>query len=93
MADLSRRGILGALICSPAIVRASSLMPVKVLGDYSVGLYAQLTAITRQAYVPMKTIDLYWSEPLFREMMVKTTEENNFSSSQAVFEALNAMAN
>ena len=26
---LSRRGLLGALICAPAIVRASSLMPVK----------------------------------------------------------------
>ncbi len=26
---LSRRGILGGLICAPAIVRASSLMPIK----------------------------------------------------------------
>lgn len=29
MTDLSRRGLLGAIICAPAIVRASSLMPVK----------------------------------------------------------------
>ncbi len=28
---LSRRGILGGLICAPAIVRASSLMPIKAL--------------------------------------------------------------
>lgn len=30
-ADLSRRGLLGAIICAPAIVRASSLMAVKTL--------------------------------------------------------------
>lgn len=29
-AALSRRGLLGAIICAPAIVRASSLMPIKV---------------------------------------------------------------
>lgn len=29
MTNLSRRGVLGAIICAPAIVRASSLMAVK----------------------------------------------------------------
>jgi len=29
--NLSRRGLLGAIICAPAIVRASSLMAVKTL--------------------------------------------------------------
>lgn len=30
MSGLSRRGLIGAIICAPAIVRASSLMRVKV---------------------------------------------------------------
>ena len=29
MTNLSRRGLLGTIICAPAIVRASSLMPIK----------------------------------------------------------------
>ncbi len=33
MTQLSRRGLIGALICAPAIVRASSLMPVKPWGQ------------------------------------------------------------
>lgn len=33
MTSLSRRGILGSIICAPAIVRASSLMAVKVWHD------------------------------------------------------------
>lgn len=38
--DLSRRGLLGAIICAPAIVRASSLMAVKVLPTEWCGLKA-----------------------------------------------------
>lgn len=35
-ADLSRRGLLGAIICAPAIVRASSLMAVKAHKEWLV---------------------------------------------------------
>lgn len=44
--SLSRRGLIGAIICAPAIVRASSLMPIKsklVAGDT---IYIRLPLMT-----------------------------------------------
>lgn len=44
-AALSRRGLLGAIICAPAIVRASSLMPIKAVRppDLMAALIASMT--------------------------------------------------
>lgn len=38
--NLTRRGLIGAIICAPAVVRASNLMPIKVFRPdvYSAGL-------------------------------------------------------
>jgi hypothetical protein len=46
MADLSRRGILGAFIAAPAIVRASSLMPVKQMFAPAAVIPARNTLLT-----------------------------------------------
>lgn len=43
MEKLSRRGLLGALICAPAIVRASSLMPVKALLGFDSAIAEMIT--------------------------------------------------
>ena len=65
---ISRRGFiagLGALIAAPAIVRASSLMPVKALpaGSSCLSLYAELCDVTRKAFVPRLFIQLYAASP------------------------------
>lgn len=75
--DLSRRGFLSglgaALITAPAIVRATSLMPVKAL-EQDIGLEAlidpgntypedatleKLIAVTRRAFVPRLYVHLH----------------------------------
>lgn len=79
--SLSRRSLitgLVSLVAAPAIVRASSLMPVKAMPPanwldqaYSLtktqidrNLYADLTDVTRQAFVPRLYVKLYWSDPV-----------------------------
>lgn len=70
--NLSRRGFLGGvvgLIASPAIVRASSLMPVKAV---SFGpTFAELNAITRKAFIPVLVIEQYWGNPDFRTLLAQ----------------------
>jgi hypothetical protein len=44
--SLSRRSFLGAVVCSPAIVRASSLMPIKPFDLGSGDLTAAMTGDT-----------------------------------------------
>jgi hypothetical protein len=77
MIEQSRRGFIGSLIAftvvAPAIVRATSIMPVKAmptLADleaelnreldlYNPGeLYAELQAVTRKAFVPRLYVEL-----------------------------------
>ena len=68
----SRRGFLTRLIsfvAAPAIVRASSLMPVKALsaGKIPQGaftLYDELSEVTRQAFVRRQFIQIYMRAPL-----------------------------
>jgi len=64
---LDRRGFLAGVFsafAAPAIVRIESIMPVKampvmfpIIGPYS-GLYEELQAITRKAFVPRLFIQM-----------------------------------
>ena len=73
----SRRGFLTRLIsfvAAPAIVRASSLMPVKALPRMLTheetmallcqNLYGELSEVTRKAFVPRLFAQIYMRAPL-----------------------------
>ena len=79
----TRRGFvrgLGALfVAAPAIVRATSLMPVRAIDlEFGTGfefsgilpdihnLRAEFTAVTRRAYVPKSFVQLYRSSPILK---------------------------
>ena len=62
---------LASLIAAPAIVRVSSLMPVRgIIQDIEptllmpADLYAELAAVTRRAFVPRLYVQLYKTNPL-----------------------------
>ncbi len=77
----TRRGFitgLGAFFCAaPAIVRATSLMPVRALEDcefeysgfYSVFDRRALADVTRTAFVPRLFVQLYAASPLMDEII------------------------
>ena len=76
METLNRRGLitgLGALfIAAPAIVRASSLMPVKAIDVGHVPyeeMYSEWVAITRKAFVPRMFVQLYVTSPLLGHLI------------------------
>lgn len=50
MTALSRRGLIGAIICAPAIVRASSLMPVKAAK--ALGVFSQPWSYVDHTHFP-----------------------------------------
>lgn len=54
-------GLGAVLITAPAIVRAGSLMPVKVMPQMS--LYEELTVVTRQAFIPRLFVQVYTASP------------------------------
>lgn len=72
----SRRALIGSLIslvAAPAIVRVSSIMPVKaietdiyeeVARSISRQLYGDLADITRKAFVPRLFVQVYHRTPL-----------------------------
>ena len=74
--QLNRRSFfsgLAAAFAAPAIVRAASIMPVKALIlppepeliiPISSGLYADLTDMTRAAFVPRLFVQIYRADPL-----------------------------
>lgn len=69
-------GLIASLVTAPAIVRAASLMPVKVMpadevlarlatghvADMS-DIYAELSAATRRAFVPPLHVQIYLASP------------------------------
>ena len=70
---LSRRTFIGgvaALLAAPAIVRATSLMPVTSLlgldmqSDPYASFYDQITYITRRAFVPRLIVRIEHASPL-----------------------------
>lgn len=79
---MDRRGFLtglSAVICAPAIVRATSLMPINArlaaapLAYRGTPLYFDLMTITRRAIVPDLYAQIYtegegWTKVSFREM-------------------------
>lgn len=67
---LSRRGFLAGLIASPAIVRFSSLMPVKLvylspppLIVPADPLFPELAAVVRRAFIPRLYVQIYQASP------------------------------
>jgi hypothetical protein len=70
---LNRRSLITGLIslvAAPAIVRATSIMPIKALPtvedldtlarkQFTDSLYGDLTALTRQAFVPRLFVSVY----------------------------------
>jgi hypothetical protein len=80
----SRRSFItgmAALIAAPAIVRASSLMPVRgIIMDaapqYAAGsLYGELCAVTRQAFVPRLFVQIWASSPALNAMLQPGQQE------------------
>ena len=75
---LNRRGFLAGVFsafAAPAIVRIESIMPVKampvlfpIIGPYS-GLYEELQAVTRKAFIPGVYAQLYLSNCLLTQDM------------------------
>ena len=66
---------LGVMLAGPAIVRASSLMPVRSIIGSDVPLdYAELMAITRRALVPSLFVQLYQSAPALTAMLDNSLE-------------------
>jgi hypothetical protein len=82
---LTRRGLIGSLIslaAAPAIVRASSLMPVKVMDADLLGvvehydishivpihpsMYDDLVSVTRKAFVPRLFVQMQFASPALR---------------------------
>ena len=69
---------LASLMAAPAIVRASSLMPVKVLPSVEEldaltiimhpDMYAELSVITRKAFVPRLSVQIYETTPLLKAL-------------------------
>lgn len=85
MTDLPRRKFIAgvaALFAAPAIVRASSLMPVRyapLIGSFNApGLVTpkclgqDLFDITRRAFVPRLFVDLYYETPLLKTIGAAT---------------------
>lgn len=84
---LDRRGFLGGLFsafAAPAIVRAASIMPVKVMPTLAdletelqaemelvspVGLNAELADIVRRAFVPRLYVQIYQASPAIAQLM------------------------
>ena len=72
---------LAALVATPAIVRASSLMPVrglimdvpKLVVNYDI--YAELANVTRQAFVPRLYVQLYHASPMMALMAELQAEQ------------------
>ena len=64
----SRRNFLTGLvflIAAPAIVRASSLMPVRIVKSFN---YQELASITRTAFVPRLFVQLYAPRSIFLDL-------------------------
>lgn len=78
---MNRRGFLtglGAMIAAPAIVHAGNLMPVRAIERLilpSSPNFAELTAITRKAFLPRLFVQIYNSSP-FDEALTPPTRFN-----------------
>ena len=67
-------GIVG-LIAAPAIVRVTSIMPVKAMPEQptlqalmGADLYGEMIRVTRQAFLPRMVAQAYREPPLFRDI-------------------------
>lgn len=71
MSVLSRRGLIGALICAPAIVRASSLMPIKSIPwrKLNTGVVWSLSAVSTTHLVPWDVYRSQWYQDAEKAFM------------------------
>ena len=78
MIETSRRGLITGLvsfIAAPAIVRASSLMPVKVMPDLAeYWLKPEHGMPVRRAFLDKPIVQIYQASPLVRELLRKRDE-------------------
>ena len=77
---MNRRGFirgLVAFVAAPAIVRVTSLMPVRAFIDDGTlmpaygGIYGELTAVVRRAFIPRVIVQIYTASPLLIDMIEK----------------------